>query len=172
MAEHVYEILIRYDDLPDGSQNGQAPIAQNTAAQEKKSSTGNTASAVALASSVIVPTINAALTMQTNEIRTITGSDQLARRQEIVNSTVDGAVTLAQSAIGGATIAASFGKALGISTGAGVAMGIVSSLLGKVMDIAVKTQDIQNRMQAESTQIAVTRARGGITWDMSRGRNR
>ena len=165
MADHKYEIVIKYEEIPDGSDVGQAPLASPSVNQKKSS-----ASSVAFASAIIVPTIQTALSNKSAEIRTVTGSDQLARRQEVINSAVNGAVTLAQSAMGGATVAASFGKTLGISTGSGAILGIVTAVMGKVLDIASRAEQLQNQMKVESTQIAVSRARAGISWNMSRSR--
>lgn len=171
MASNEYIIRILYD-TPDGSSVGMAPVESSAAgaggAAPAKPSPAISAGSVA--SSLASAGINTAITMKTQQVNTVTGSGQLARKQSMNNAIAKGASDAIMSGLGGASVAASLGSALGIGTGVGAVIGVAMTAVNKVLDIATSMADLQNKATVEKASISATMARGTISWDRSRGR--
>lgn len=159
-----YVIRIEYA-LPDDSDVGGSPIAKGNGGAKPSQKDDNVAGkTIASTIGLAQPFINTALTMRANEIATVTGSAQLARRQGFINSAVQSGVSAVQSGLQGGSIAAAFGA----STGVGAIIGVSMMAMQKVLDIAVKAEQIANNIEVESTAINVTKARAGIAYNRSR----
>jgi hypothetical protein len=169
MAEgREYRIVIEYGSLPDESEVGGSPISQSPSGGSNQNKDGGNVAGKTIASTIGLaqPFINTALTMRSNEIATVTGSAQLARRQNLINSAVQGSVSALQKGLVGGSVAA----ALGASTGVGAVVGIGLAAVQKVLDIAVKAEQIANNIEVESTAINVTKARAGMSYNRSRSK--
>lgn len=158
-----YVIRIQYD-TPDGSPAGEAPDrgADSGKGKADVKQTPNVTPAA-----VIQPFVSTALQMQTQRVNTVTGSGQLARKQQLINSITSTAVDMGTKALGGASVAASLGMAGGP---VGAAVGVAMAAVSECLKIATSMADLKNKQEVENTAIAATRARAGISWDRSRGR--
>ena len=168
MAANEYIIRILYE-TPDGSSVGTAPISSSAAdagrgAAEAKPSPGVSAA------SAVTSIGNTMLQMESQRISTVTGSSQLAKKQSLNAAAVKGIMDVGLSAAGGASVAASLGSAIGLSTGAGAVIGVAMTALNKVLDIAANVADLNNKATVEKSSINATKARASISWDRSRER--
>ncbi|MBQ8908331.1 MAG: hypothetical protein IJY71_07085 [Clostridia bacterium] len=165
MASKEYIIRILYEN-PDGSSVGMAPIGSAAANEGSNEAAKKPTPGVSAASALVNSSVNAITTAASQYVDTVTGSGQLARKQNLVNTAMKGAVDLATSAIGGAGI----GAALGAATGVGALVAVGLSVVNKLLDIATSMADIQNKVTVEKASIAATKARATISWDRSRER--
>lgn len=158
-----YVIRIQYD-TPDNSSVGDAPDRGSDGGRAKADEKQDPKITPA---SIIKPFVSTAMQMQTQQINTITGSGQLSRKQQLINSVASAGVDLGAKVLGGASIAASLGMAGGpVAVAAGIAMTAVSECL----KIAASMTDLRNKRVVENTAITATKARAGISWDRSRNR--
>lgn len=156
-----YVIRIQYD-APDGSNIGEAPSGGSESGKGKAEAKGvpNVTPAA-----VIKPFVSTVLQMETQRINTITGSGQLARKQELINSATQTGVDIVTKAIGGASVAASLGLAAGP---VGAVVGVAVAAVSKALEIVAKVEDLNNKQKVENTAIAATKARAGLSWGRSR----
>ena len=164
MASKEYIIRILYEN-PDGSSVGMAPIGSAAANEGSNEAAKKPTPGVSAASALVNSSVNAITTAASQYVDTVTGSGQLARKQNLANTAMKGAADLATSAIGGA-----IGAALGAATGVGALVAVGLSVVNKLLDIATSMADIQNKVTAEKASIAATKARATISWDRSRER--
>lgn len=166
-SNNVYEIHIIYDQNAQAA--GDSPIAGSGSVPPSAPSSGaGSAPAIsptAGALKVARPFVDTALSMRSQYISTVTGSQQLAQRNQFFTSAVRSGVDLATSAAAGAGIASALGIA---ATGPAALIGIAVSVIGKVLEIAQNAAEISNKMAVENTAISAGRARAGISWNMSR----
>ena len=160
-----YIIRIRYD-TPDGSSVGEAP---DSGVDNGKGKAESKQEPKVTPASIVTPFVKmgmqTGMQMQSQYINTVTGSGQLARRQELINGLVSTTVDVATNAMTGASVAASLGLAAGpVGAVAGIAIAAVS----EVFKIATRAADIRNQQEVESTAITATKARAGISWNRSR----
>lgn len=169
MAEgREYKIIIEYGSLPDDSDVGGSPISSGSPVGKSPAKDGGNVAGKTISSAIgfAQPFINSAMAMRSDEIATVTGSAQLARRQNLINSAVQSSVSAVQKGLVGGSVAAAFGA----STGVGAVVGLTVGAIQKVLDIAVKAEAIANKIEAESTSINVTKARAGIAYNRSRAK--
>lgn len=168
MGNNEYIIRIFYE-TPDGSSVGMAPIGTAGASQGSNEAAKKPTPGIS-AASFISPIVNTGITLKTQEINTLTGSGQLAKKQSFSNAMIKSAMDVGTSAIGGASVAASIGSAVGVSAAAGGVIGAAIAGINKLLDIATAAADISNKKTVESTAISATKARATISWDRSRER--
>lgn len=167
-SNNVYEIHIIYDQNAQAA--GDSPIAGSGSVPPSAPSSGEGSapaiSPTAGALKVARPFVDTALSMRSQYISTVTGSQQLAQRNQLTNAAVRGGLDLAAGAAAGGGIA----SALGMSAMAGPAaiIGAAMAAIGKVLEIAQNAAEIANKMEVENTAISAGRARAGISWNMSR----
>lgn len=168
MGNNEYIIRIFYE-TPDGSSVGMAPIGTGGSSEGSNDAKAKPTPGIS-AASFISPIVNTGMTYTTQEINTVTGSGQLARKQSLSNAMMKSAMDVSASALGGASVAASVGSAVGMSAAAGGVVGAAIAAISKLLDIATSVADINNKTKVESTAIDATKARATISWDRSRER--
>ena len=158
-----YVIRIQYD-TPDGAPTGDVP--DNGGGAGRRGAETKTDPKVTPAA-IVTPFVRTGMQMQTQYISTVTGSGQLARRQQLINGVVTTATDFANKAVSGATVAASLAS---VGGPVGVAVGVAMAAVGEALKIATNIADLKNKQEVEKTAINATRARAGISWDKSRER--
>lgn len=167
MANNEYVIKIKWDNTPDGSSVGDAPLGPSAGGDSGSAKADAKPTPGISAASIVSPLMNTGMQMRMNEINTVTGSGQLARKQSLANTAMRSVMDAGMSALSGASVAASLGLAAGP---VGAAIGITMSAVSKVLEIATSVQDLANKQRVESASMNATKARASISWDRSRGR--
>ena len=157
-----YVIKIQYGAL-DGSDVGSAP---DTGSESGKARADEKQEPSISPVQIVTPFISTAMQMRTQEVSTVTGSGQLARKQALTNALISTGVAVTSKVVGGAGIA----SALGVAAGPAAIVAAAMTAVTKVLDIAASAAEIRNKMEVESTAISATKARAGISWDRSRER--
>jgi hypothetical protein len=96
-----------------------------------------------------------------NNVNTYYGSSELSQRIQVG---LDTAHSLYSSAKYGVALASS----LGLSAVAGGAIGVALMVGHKMLDIAVKQNEINNKTMLENEQLQILRGRAGIQFNRSR----
>ena len=107
------------------------------------------------------PYINATKQIVMNNVNTYFGSNELSQRIQVGLDT-------AHSLYGNIVSGASLGVALGIGTVAGAGIGVALMVGQKLLDIAVKQNEINNKAMLENQELNILRGRAGIQFNRSR----
>jgi hypothetical protein len=110
---------------------------------------------------VAQPFIQSTKQMILNNVNTYYGSSELSQRIQVG---LDTAHSLYSSAKYGVALASS----LGLSAVAGGAIGVALMVGHKLLDIAVKQNEINNKTMLENEQLQILRGRAGIQFNRSR----
>ena len=107
------------------------------------------------------PFINATKQMVMNNVNTYLGSNELSQRIQVGLDT-------AHSLYGNIISGASLGAALGIGSVAGAGIGVALMVGQKLLDIAVRQNEINNKALLENQELNILRGRAGIQFNRSR----
>ena len=110
---------------------------------------------------VAQPYIQSTKQMILNNVDTYYGSSELSQRIQIGLNT-------AHNIYSGAVMGISLGSALGIGAVAGAGLGLALMVGQKLLDIAVKQNEINNKQRLENEQLNILRGRAGIQFNRSR----
>lgn len=110
---------------------------------------------------VAQPFIQATKQIILNDVNTYYGSSELSQRIQIGLDT-------AHSLYGGAVMGVNLASALGISKVTGGIVGVALTVGHKLLDIAVKQNEINNKTRLENEQLQILRGRAGIQFNRSR----
>lgn len=107
---------------------------------------------------------------KTNEINVLSGSLQLAQRQQVTNQIVSSVTNLGTSALSGASMGAVFGGGPGAVAGTVVGLigSVASGIITKFTDYNVKKDALQTDYIAEQQQVEYIRDRAGVFYNQSR----
>lgn len=110
---------------------------------------------------VAQPFIQSTKQMILNDVNTYYGSSELSQRIQVG---LDTAHSLYSSAVMGVNL----GAALGVGAIAGGAIGIALMVGHKLLDIAVRQNEINNKTRLENQELSILRGRAGIQFNRSR----
>lgn len=96
-----------------------------------------------------------------NNVDTYLGSSELSQRIQIG---IDTAHSLYSSVVMGVNL----GTALGVGAVAGGAIGVALMVGHKLLDIAVRQNEIDNKTRLENQELSILRGRAGIQFNRSR----
>lgn len=96
-----------------------------------------------------------------NDVNTYYGSSELSQRIQVG---LDTAHSLYSSAVMGVNL----GAALGVGAIAGGAIGVALMVGHKLLDIAVRQNEINNKTRLENQELSILRGRAGIQFNRSR----
>ena len=155
MEKNEYHLII---DINGGVEGGGAVSSGNS---EEKSSKFEKALSHLIRYEVAQPFINSTKQMVMNTVDTYYGSSELSQRIQLGMDTIH---TARSSIIQGIALS----SALGITTGAGIGVGIALAVGQKMLDLAVKQVEINNKTRLENEQLQILRGRSGIPFNRSR----
>lgn len=107
------------------------------------------------------PFINATKQMVQNEVNTKLGSGELSQR---ISFGMQAAHSIYSSSVYGMSLAAT----LGLSTGAGIGIGLAVAGTQFLINTMVKEFELQNAKSLEDEQLTILRGRAGVQFNMSR----
>lgn len=110
---------------------------------------------------VAQPFIQSTKQLILNDVNTYYGSSELSQRIQIGLDT-------AHSLYSGVKYGVALSSALGVSAAAGGAIGIALMVGQKLLDIAVRQNEINNKATLENRELSILRGRAGIQFNRSR----
>ena len=110
---------------------------------------------------VAQPFIQSTKQLILNDVNTYYGSSELSQRIQIGLDT-------AHSLYSGVKYGVALSSALGVSAAAGGAIGIALMVGQKLLDIAVRQNEINNKTTLENRELSILRGRAGIQFNRSR----
>ena len=110
---------------------------------------------------VAQPFIQSTKQLILNDVNTYYGSSELSQRIQIGLDT-------AHSLYSGVKYGVALSSALGVSAAAGGAIGIALMVGQKLLDIAVRQNEINNKTRLENQELSILRGRAGIQFNRSR----
>ena len=110
---------------------------------------------------VAQPFIQSTKQLILNDVNTYYGSSELSQRIQIGLDT-------AHSLYSGVKYGVALSSALGVSAAAGGAIGIALMVGQKLLDIAVRQNEINNKARLENQELSILRGRAGIQFNRSR----
>ena len=110
---------------------------------------------------VAQPFIQSTKQLILNDVNTYYGSSELSQRIQIGLDT-------AHSLYSGVKYGVALSSALGVSAVAGGAIGIALMVGQKLLDIAVRQNEINNKATLENRELSILRGRAGIQFNRSR----
>ena len=158
MENNKYELTIKFDGGNSGNNTNSETISKRDS--EKLSNAINNIAKT----QVIKPFIDTAEQIYFNNLQTNTGSSQLVERQRLLVEGVRQGINMYQAAQGGMV----FANLAGLSTGAGVGLGLALYGLNFAFNIAVKQNQINNQKKIEDINIQYQRTRMGFANNKSR----
>lgn len=172
-----FEIVIRRPPV-EGNTEGISPSPAGNIATQKGGSVlpenrvGQTAKAAALkvATQSIQSVSQIYVANKTNEINVLSGSMQLAQRQQVTNTVISAGTNIVTSALSGAATGALFAGGAGAIGGAllGTLEGIVGQVMSKVADYTINKKQLQTEYTAEQQNVNYLRDRAGPYYSQSR----
>lgn len=175
MATH--EIIIKRPPV-DGNTEGISPTpSKGIATQRGQSVVGNTGSntgvlqsaTAKIATQTLQSVAQVYVAQKTTEVNVLTGSEQYAQRQAVINSVVTTGVNLASGAIQGAGML----SMLGIATGGtgfalGLALTVATTAISGITNYVQTKNTININYQAEEQELNYLRSRAGPHYNGSR----
>lgn len=110
---------------------------------------------------VAQPFIQSTKQMILNDVNTYYGSSELSQRIQLGLDT-------AHSLYSGAKYGVALSSALGVSAVAGGVIGVALMVGHKLLDIAVRQNEINNKTRLENQELSILRGRAGIQFNRSR----
>ena len=110
---------------------------------------------------VAQPFIQSTKQMILNDVNTYYGSSELSQRIQVGLDT-------AHSLYSGVKYGVALSSALGVSAATGGAIGIALMVGQKLLDIAVRQNEINNKATLENRELSILRGRAGIQFNRSR----
>lgn len=173
----TYEIIIRRPPA-EGNTDGISPAPVGNIATQKGGSVipenqvGRTVQAAAtkVASQTIQSVVQVYTANKTTEINVLSGSMQLAQRQQVVNSVISSASNVATSALSGAGMGAMIGGAPGAIGGAiaGAITGALTKAISEATGYAIRKDQLNIERTAEQQEIGYLQNRAGPFFNQSR----
>lgn len=154
MEKNEYHLIIDINSEVDGN-----AISSDNSSQETNKAEKTLRRLVKY--QIAQPFIQSTKQMILNDVNTYYGSSELSQRIQIGLDT-------AHNIYGGAIMGISLAGTLGLSAGVGGAIGVALTAVHKVLDIAVKQNEINNKQRLENEQLNILRGRAGIQFNRSR----
>lgn len=161
MNDRTYRLEISVEGLGDISSSG--AVADNEKGTTPKKNDGISALVVYNA---VQPIIQKTQQMILDNQSTMYASDRQIEQNRLLMEGFNSVVGFGVSMASGAGIAASLGLASGP---VGAIVGASLFVMNKVMDIAVKQNQIDNQRKVEQDELLVLRGRAGVQFNKSRG---
>lgn len=158
MAQNSYKLTIAFEGGGNGTQKTPEQKAQEEAEKQKR----RIASLVK--TQVVKPFISSVENIYLNNLRTSTGSSQLAERQALLFDGVRQGINLYQSAVGGIA----FASAVGLSSFAGGVIGVGLFALSTALNFAQRQNELNNQKKIEDLNITYQQSRRGFAFNKSR----
>lgn len=153
-----YVLTININDKVDNK----SPIAGTD--DQKKNKTAAVGGTILAAYAVTQPFISKTKSMILNQVQTDYANSELTERTRLAMEVGSKLVDVGVKAAAGASLA----SILGLGTGVGAVIGVVTSVAEKLMDYLGKVQQINNSQKIENEGIQVLRGRAGIQFNRSR----
>lgn len=173
----TYEIVIKRPPV-EGNTSGISPSpAGNIATQEggsvlPESQASRTAKTAALkvSTQVVQSVVHVYTANKTTEVNVLSGSMQLAQRQQVINSAANAGVNIVTSALSSAAMGGLVAGGVGAIGGAilGALEGALGQAISKLTDYTINKERLQTERTAENQQIAYMRDRAGVFYNQSR----
>lgn len=165
MASEKYEIVV---SLSGGETAGDAPKSGQTKA-EKQTPTAyerfqKGGLKVIATAGTVLNVANFANTLKMQELNIVTGQTQLAQLRQAQMSVASGALSLGGSMLTGGVLA----SWLGATGPVGLALGAVSYVGQKTLDVITKANEINLKQYVENQQLEALRSRAGASFNRSR----
>lgn len=158
MEKNEYHLIIDINDNGGSSGGNNGAIAG-----EKKDNTSEQLNALKklVKYEVVRPFISSTKQIIMNNVDTYIGSQEISQR---IQFAVDGAKTVYSTWQQGVVLSAAFG--LTKTGGFGLSLALTAGQ--KLLDIAVKQNEINNKMYLENQQLSILRGRAGAQFNRSR----
>lgn len=159
--KNVYQLYIQIGDGSGGNGTIAGEDAQSAAEKQKAGTKGIT---LLTAYGAVQPFISGTQQIIMNDVQTNYSNTELTNRISIAMDLANFGVKTAVSVASGVSLA----SALGLSSSFGAGVGAIIAVGSKVMDIAVKQSEINNKARIENEQINILRGRAGVQFNKSR----
>lgn len=156
--KNTYQLYIQ---IGDGDGSG---VIAGESADTSKDSALKKGAGTLTAYQVVQPFLNATKQVIANNVQTQYANTELSNRINIGMNIASSAIRVATNVVGGMSLA----TALGFSSPVGAIVGVATSLVEKVLDIAVRQNEINNQARIENEQLTVLRGRAGVQFNRSR----
>ena len=157
MEKNEYHLIIDINDNGGGGSSKGAIAGQKEDAISKQQD----AFKRLVKFEVVRPFISSAKQMIMNDVDTYIGSQEVSQR---IQFAVDGARTLYSTWQQGVVLSAAFG----LTKMGGFGLSLALTAGQKLLDIAVKQNEINNKMYLENQQLSILRGRAGAQFNRSR----
>lgn len=158
MEKNEYHLIIDINNMGSGKGGG-AIATQNK--EQQQASRREDALKRLVKYEIARPFISSTLQMVQNNVDTRLGSQEVSQR---IQFAMDTARTAYNSVQQGLVLSAVFG----LSKVGGMGIGLALTAGQKLLDIAVKQNEINNKMYLENEQLSILRGRAGVQFNRSR----